>query len=576
MAVSQNLTLTQLSQNIANNTSQVRMLWTSTQSGSSHNDYTRTGYWNFDNQNGTVDYTLPANTTKTILDKTFTVYHNADGTKKVEASTWMATGISAGEVRKTASLTLTTIPRGSTAYVNNPVIGHLATITVSRNSSSFTHTITYTFGKKTGTVTTKSSSTSISWTVPANFADEIPNDNHGDGTLTTYTYSGDTLVGTKTSKFTAYLGEDYRPIINPSSSVDTTTYNLTGSHSIFIQGYSTVNIGSQVTTKNGATLTSHTCVNNGVTKNFANNITTWTAPTTNEFAITATDQHKLTAKKNYVLNMVKYQKPTCVVEASTPSATGTVTIKISGVFTSVNFGKKNNTLVIDYHYKTRSGEYGSPITITNANINASNNTYSAEATITGLDYKQTYVIQAAANDATTTIYSAEVTVVAVPVFDWGKNDFNFNVPVKVLEPTESYNPASKGYVDNSLLNKIYPVGSIYMSVNNNSPANFLGGTWESIGGRFLLGADDTYKAGATGGEAKHKLTIAEMPKHNHGQNAAMQDSSNYSGSMNVDYDSWTSQGRAIWQGCYTNNTGGDEAHNNMPPYLSVYMWKRTA
>lgn len=60
---------------------------------------------------------------------------------------------------------------------------------------------------------------------------------------------------------------------------------------------------------------------------------------------------------------------------------------------------------------------------------------------------------------------------------------------------------------------LYPVGAVYISVNSTSPASLFGGTWESIGGRFLLGADSTYTAGSTGGEATHKLTVNEIPSH---------------------------------------------------------------
>lgn len=68
---------------------------------------------------------------------------------------------------------------------------------------------------------------------------------------------------------------------------------------------------------------------------------------------------------------------------------------------------------------------------------------------------------------------------------------------------------------NSILDMVYPVGAIYMSVNNVSPANFLGGTWERIKDRFLLSSGDSYAAGNTGGEATHALSAAEMPAHGH-------------------------------------------------------------
>lgn len=123
----------------------------------------------------------------------------------------------------------------------------------------------------------------------------------------------------------------------------------------------------------------------------------------------------------------------------------------------------------------------------------------------------------------------------------------------------------------------YPVGSIYLSVNNTSPAELFGGTWERLKDCFLLAAGDTYAAGSTGGEAQHKLTVDEMPKHNH-----------YiaKGSLNTDvgtqFDEYSAhqvessiQEGMYWT-AYTTNVGGDNPHNNMPPYLAVYMWKRIA
>lgn len=123
----------------------------------------------------------------------------------------------------------------------------------------------------------------------------------------------------------------------------------------------------------------------------------------------------------------------------------------------------------------------------------------------------------------------------------------------------------------TIFNLIYPVGSIYMSVNSTSPQTLFGGTWTRIEDTFLLAAGGTYKAGTTGGEATHKLTIEEMPSHNHYvPNIKYTDSD----SGHAYAESWGGgeDNRAI----YTGNTGGNAAHNNMPPYLSVYMWKRTA
>lgn len=120
----------------------------------------------------------------------------------------------------------------------------------------------------------------------------------------------------------------------------------------------------------------------------------------------------------------------------------------------------------------------------------------------------------------------------------------------------------------------YPVGSIYISINSTSPATLFGGTWEQIKGRFLVGANTTYKAGSTGGEAKHTLTEDEMPQHNHviyypnggGPDAGAAIGFPEAGSKNT----WWAEGSK------TGVAGSGAAHNNLPPYLAVYIWKRTA
>lgn len=118
---------------------------------------------------------------------------------------------------------------------------------------------------------------------------------------------------------------------------------------------------------------------------------------------------------------------------------------------------------------------------------------------------------------------------------------------------------------------IYPVGSIYMSANATSPETLFGGTWASIGGRFLLGADSTYTAGSTGGEAMHTLTVAEMPPHRH---AIFINSSGSSEFWGASPGCVSQQDGNIKNA--TDTEGGGTAHNNMPPYLAVYMWQRTA
>lgn len=114
---------------------------------------------------------------------------------------------------------------------------------------------------------------------------------------------------------------------------------------------------------------------------------------------------------------------------------------------------------------------------------------------------------------------------------------------------------------------IYPIGAIYLSVSATNPATLFGGKWEQIKDRFLLAAGDTYAIGTTGGEATHKLTVNEMPSHNH----VLKKGNTLGNGSGIMWSGTTTENTAG-----VNSTGGNAAHNNMPPYLTVYMWKRVA
>ncbi len=150
-------------------------------------------------------------------------------------------------------------------------------------------------------------------------------------------------------------------------------------------------------------------------------------------------------------------------------------------------------------------------------------------------------------------------------------------------------------IGQAVANAVYPVGSIYMSVNSTNPSTLFGGQWEQLKDKFLLGCGDIYQNGTTGGEASHVLTTSEMPSHNHSA------STNSTGGHRHTFKGWwttkgdgsatyacvarTQQNDPVEYGSFAtagehshtvtvNNTGGGQSHNNMPPYLSVYMWKR--
>lgn len=173
-----------------------------------------------------------------------------------------------------------------------------------------------------------------------------------------------------------------------------------------------------------------------------------------------------------------------------------------------------------------------------------------------------------------------------------------NGQINVDISTDNYSTSGSGASGDgggngaSILDSVFPVGSIYMSVNSTSPASLFGGTWEQIKDRFLLASGNTYAAGSTGGEAEHKLTQYEIPSYtigeiplivpgyharwnNGGINASdLGDaSSSRPGVTQTSGNSLTSGTQYSYR---INSFGGDAAHNNMPPYIVVYMWKRVS
>ena len=449
-------------------------------------------------------------------------------------------------------------------------IGSAPTIQISRNSTSFTHTLTYEFGSLSGTIATKTTDTTItSWTFPTSFYAEIPNARSGTGIITCETYSGDTLLGTKTCSFTATTNESLcKPTLSPTvEDSNSIAIGVTGNKNTLIIYFSDAAITTGAAARNSATLVSQkvTCGSKSITTSSG----TIEDVESGTFTFTATDSRGYSTTQTVTKDIINYINPTCNLNISNPTTDGNLSFTITGNYYNGSFGAVNNTLSVSYKYKAGSGNYSDNIEVTNITLN--NNTYTANISLTGLDYKETYTFQAFTIDKIKSANSAERVIKTTPVFSWSNDDFEFNVPVKFNGKT--------------LLDVVYPVGAIYMSVSEISPATLFGGTWERIQNRFLLAAGSSYTAGNTGGEATHTLTANEMPVHSHdlrantswGGSETLAPWAQYFGS-NILYDVGASGGTITtsYYGNVTQSAGGNVSHNNMPPYLVVYMWKRTA
>ena len=509
---------------------------------------------------------------RTFASAVLKIAHTPDGSKSFTVSGFSGWIYNSGTTYASSqTFTLPTIPRASSVSCSTANIGSNATITINRASTSFTHTLTYSFGSLSGTIATKTSSTNISWTIPTTFYGQIPNSKSGTGTITCDTYSGSTLIGSKSTSFTATVSESAsKPTLSPTvSDSNTTTTALTGNSSKFIKYYSNASVATGAQARNSATLKSQkiTCG----AKSISSASGTINAVESGSFTFSATDSRGYTTTQTLNKTLIEYIKLTCSLNAGAPTTAGVATLKISGNYWDGTFGKVANTLTVQYRYKAQGGSYGSWTTVS---ATKSNNTYNATATISGLNYQTTYVFQARAVDKLATINTDEQARRTTPIFDWSKNDFNVNGTLKIN--------------NTNIFDLIYPVGSFYISAKSTNPAILFGGTWEQIQGRFLLGRSSSYPVGSMGGEATHTLTESEMPSHKGHLSSgiaggAPYEKGNYKGFLNSDVmTAYSDIGRG-WN-VYAGNemhpaseaVGGGQAHNNMPPYLSVYIWKRTA
>lgn len=131
-------------------------------------------------------------------------------------------------------------------------------------------------------------------------------------------------------------------------------------------------------------------------------------------------------------------------------------------------------------------------------------------------------------------------------------------------------------LNGKLLDFIYPVGSIYISIQDTNPSVFFGGTWERIAkGKTLVGVDendsDFNASSKTGGEKTHTLTVNEMPSHNHSITIHRT-----AGSGTMVAQSSGTGGDATGSNWVIGNTGENQPHNNMQPYYTCYIFVRTA
>ena len=499
------------------------------------------------------------------------VAHNADGTKTAQLSDTFninATidGTKVGSITASGSITLDRIARNATIVTANDFTDETNPTLTYSNPSSFSCDVSLEFAGGSITRAGAISGASGSYTMQLTDSERTALHNASKNTSALpITYALKTTIDG-----TAYYSRAERKmnVVNAAPELGAVSYEdtnaatvaVTGDKSRIVQNHSTLTVTvPTATAKKGATIASYTVAFGGVSKTVASSgavsLGAVDVSYSQALTVTATDSRGFTASKSVQVTVDDYGAPTAVIDLHRLNNFEPTTYITAHARYSYLNGKNSVTITAKFKKAGGSG-YGAPIALAD----------SVQSTVT-CDRDSAYdFVVTIADKLETTEYNLTLGK-GIPAFfiDTAKSSVGVN-----CLPTQE-NSLQLGESAWLTAQGAYPVGAIYLSVTDANPAALFGGTWERIGGRFLLGADTTYTAGSTGGEATHTLTADEMPRHNHEI-----DNLNAAGNA-TPYMTVQAQDKKGYGGnVQTMFAGGGKAHNNMPPYLAVYMWKRTA
>lgn len=374
-------------------------------------------------------YDLGSNGYKSVLDisPNAEISHSADGKKTIVITFSFDGKLSSyypnGSISRT--IELPTIPRTSSVTCADGNIGSATTININRASSTFTHTLTYSFQGLTGTIATKTTNTSIGWTIPTSFYTKIPNANSGKGTITCSTYSGNTLIGTSTCPFNAFVINSNPSISATVEDTNTSAIQATGNKNKLIRYISNAKVVITATAKNSATISSVKVVNGSQAK--ITSTSTINSVDSGTFSLSCVDSRGLSASAIVTKTLVQYIKPVITgVILNRPSTTSNIiNASVQGLCFNGNFGIGNNTFELKWRYKKSTETTWSSYTVVTATRTGNNFTFSGELG-TDFSYTEAFNFEFVLSDYfMSNTYSTTVTR-GLPIIDIGESDVNIN------------------------------------------------------------------------------------------------------------------------------------------------------
>ena len=537
------------------------------------------------------------------------VSHNADGTLTLSVGAGFSTPVSSltgGSV--TDSWTLTTIPRKSdfSIFPSSVEAGKTITVTISPASSSFSHKVTYAFGANSSTASLSAGNKTSTKTIPMSWLAAIPDNTSGTASVTVETLSGGTSLGAITRYFTVVCPADVKPTIS-SVSVERIDNNVPANWGVYLKGESQAKVtivGAQGAY--GSTITSYQISGAGfsgtsstLTTGILNTVGTYT------FTVKVVDSrgqpHSLVSSpievKNYVQpEPVLQEMYRCDTDGTRNDNGNNLLIKATYTYTQVS----GNAVDLKYRVTkvgSTPGEYVylTPGIATVVKDVMSDYSYTLELKTQDLLLHGATISYDISTAATTMNFAAGGKGIAVGKVS-EKDGLEVAWPTYFEGDVAIDGTLSIGGI--SLLDRYHPIGSIYLSMVPTDPTSLFGGTWAQIGaGRMLVGVNtadsDFNEAGKTGGSKalqQHTHTMGQAGSHYHELRAGGSDrqylnlSTTGSGHDAYDITSWKLSKSAscnlftseVGSHTHTINAAGTGQSGNMPPYITCYMWQRTA
>ncbi|WP_281627488.1 DUF859 family phage minor structural protein [Traorella massiliensis] len=620
-----------VSQNIANNTSTIRL--TSTFHTTNTTKIAST-YSNFVTD-GTVMYSgaYSKSGAGNIFSKTkdITVSHNADGTFPGRSVSFSTNDYIMGNKSGSGTISgVTTIPRSSSiSSISGSSLGSSVTVNISRASTSFTHKVEYSFAGSSYTTATSSAATSATFTPSLSLANHIPNATSGTLTVRVTTYSGSTQIGNAVTKTqTLSLPGSVLPTLS-GVTLTRVDNGVPSSWGVYVQGYSKVTATiAGASGIYGSSISGYSLSGAGY-RSSSSSLTTGVLNSTGTFSFSGyvTDSRGRSSSSMTSAQFVVYEYFPPSISVSAQRCTSDGTISSSGTYLKVH---------CTYSYASVNGKNTISRSVTCNRV--SNTTFSSGTSFImnancaiGSSYTLTAEItDGLGNSSTVTAFipTAE-RVMNIKSNGKGVAFGGFSTKENTLQ---CYWDLEVNNYKVATLDSVYPVGSIYISVVNTNPSSLFGGTWVAFAsGRTLVGVDtsqsDFSTVQKTGGSSTVTLTSSQMPSHTHsishthGLNShkhsfSATTSSGGSHAHNWSYDFDAAAGSARYSphraygagygndavtstnGAHTHSVSGTTgaasgstakaststsgsagsggAHSNLQPYITVYMWRRTA